>query len=406
MDPSLVARLPVTDHIKPLPLTAEVTGHVVGNAVVMFAAIVVVAGRFLCRTVLGAGLGKDDWLVLASLILSTASSGIYIAMCVAGAGHNTIEVAMLGNLPHILLMTFVIFPTTVLSLALTKFSILFFYMRVFKDRMRLYCWVTMGLVFAWSWAVFLSNLFICTPIRAQFDLTVAKPDSCGNQVPILQASIIVNILTDIVIMIPPMKTIWSLNMRRPEKLGLMMSFMMLIGVVVVGIVRIHYASAVDVRKDLTATMPISAFAMCIELNLAIICVSIPMLRPLYMRYRTKCSASKLSEEEAQHSAGAGGSSSYGKERYSKRSRSRAAGPAVDITLNTLFAGDQHKDDYGVGGVSNTIVEVGSAHSVGSGQESERVLTGNAGVSPGHLGHDGGHSVGAIGVHKMWEIRRE
>lgn len=68
MDPSLVARLPVTDQVTPLPLTAEVTGHVVGNAVLMFAAIVVVAGRFLCRTFLGAGLGKDDWLILASLV--------------------------------------------------------------------------------------------------------------------------------------------------------------------------------------------------------------------------------------------------------------------------------------------------------------------------------------------------
>lgn len=91
---------------------------------------------------------------------------------------------------------------------------LFFYMRVFKDRMRPYCWITMGLVFVWSWAVFLANLLICTPIRAQFDLAVAKPDSCGNQVPIFQALIIVDILTDIIIMILPMSTLFFLLWRR------------------------------------------------------------------------------------------------------------------------------------------------------------------------------------------------
>ncbi|KAL8395860.1 hypothetical protein RB595_003348 [Gaeumannomyces hyphopodioides] len=312
------------------------------------------------------------------------------------------EVAMTGNLPHILLIVFVIVITSPLGLAMVKLSVLFFYMRIFDRKMRMYCWIVMGGVFVWFVATTMANIFICTPVRAQFDLAVAKPDSCGDQLPIFKSITIINLLTDIVIMIMPMKTIWSLNMRATEKIGLMMSFLLLFGVVIVGIVRYHYLSTVDLRTNITGTMPLSLFTTIIELNLGIVCVSIPMLRPLYTRYRAKFSASKLSDE-AQRSdlqTYGGGKS---KNRSGKTSR-RRAGPAVDITLATFYDGAQ-KDEYGVGGVSEAAVEAGSSHSAGSGGESERNLTRGAAQSSKQA-FDGRQAGGAIEVHKKWEIRRD
>jgi hypothetical protein len=56
-----------------------------------------------------------------------------------------------------------------------------------------------------------------------------------------------------------------------------------------------YLSTVDMRGDLTHTMPITVFLSAFEPNLAVLCASIPMLRPCYTRFRKRRNDSKLSK---------------------------------------------------------------------------------------------------------------
>lgn len=79
----------------------------------------------------------------------------------------------------------------------------------------------------------------------------------------------------------------------------------LTSVIVVGAVRVHYVSSTDLRGDTTGTMPLSLLLICIEPNFGILCVNIPMLRPLYSRWRAKHSSSQLTDHNKYGSNSAG-----------------------------------------------------------------------------------------------------
>ncbi|KAI6778520.1 uncharacterized protein J7T54_005044 [Emericellopsis cladophorae] len=92
-------------------------------------------------------------------------------------------------------------------------------------------------------------------------------------------------------------TIWNLNMRTSDKLGLALAFSIGIGMTVVGIIRAIYVSTTSVKGDITATLLTNLFLTVIEQQLAIITVSIPMLRPLWRRYRGRLGGYSLDESE-------------------------------------------------------------------------------------------------------------
>lgn len=63
-------------------------------------------------------------------------------------------------------------------------------------------------------------IFLCTPISGQWT-GIGK---CGAYIPMIQSLIATNALGDLVIMALPMKTIWSLQTRTTDKIGIMSCF--------------------------------------------------------------------------------------------------------------------------------------------------------------------------------------
>lgn len=84
-------------------------------------------------------------------------------------------------------------------------------------------------------------------------------------------------------------------------------------VVVAATCRLIYISTVLRNENITATLATIMFLLTLEPNLAILCVSIPMLRPLYAMYRKRSGGSRLKETDE------GGKSKYAK------SKSRSGG---------------------------------------------------------------------------------
>lgn len=56
----------------------------------------------------------------------------------------------------------------------------------------------------WGVAHFLANVFICSPVKAQYDLEAAASGACGDQIRLAQSLIITNIVGDLFIMVLPM----------------------------------------------------------------------------------------------------------------------------------------------------------------------------------------------------------
>ncbi|KAH7323231.1 hypothetical protein B0I35DRAFT_500090 [Stachybotrys elegans] len=355
-------QMPQTSGITPLPLKPETLAHVVAECIVHGIVFIVVALRIYCRMYLGSGVGMDDYMIIAATLLSTVLLGLILALQLAGAGYGVQETA--HNLSSILFMTFIVVPFYLSTLLASKLSMLAFYLRIFeRHSLKLWVFVTMGFCVVWAVGHFLGNVFICKPVQAQWNLNLIMTGrgTCGDQIPIFQSMIISNMLMDLIIMTLPLKTIWGLQMRFMEKLGLMMSFLLLGAVIIVGSVRVHYVSTVDLRSDLTKTMPISLFLTVIEPNFAILCVSIPMLRPIYRSYRARYGSSrgatKLSDHVTPNQASSGAIRS-GK-------GSKKAGPDT-IALYSIN-GDDDQTKF------TTNIEVGSNQSFET-EASARELT--------------------------------
>lgn len=80
-------------------------------------------------------------------------------------------------------------------------------------------------------------------------------------------------------------------------------------------------------------MPTTAFLFILEPNLAILCVSIPMLRPFYAKYRKRMGGSKLNETDEQSGA------------FQEQSRTGVLGSQSKTTSRTGEAPMWEMDEY-------------------------------------------------------------
>ncbi|EFX05199.1 integral membrane protein [Grosmannia clavigera kw1407] len=169
------------------------------------------------------------------------------------------------NIPLILRLLVayeLIFATSTFTI---KVSVLLFYLRVFvTPAMKLAAKLTLAFVVLWTVGNIMQVFLICRPFAATYDTDV--PGTCGNQVASFIAIGCFNIVTDVIIIILPIPTVC---------------------VSVVAIARIVALTRLDMKANLTGTMIYADFLSAVEPNLAILCVSLPMLRTLKSRMRTK-----------------------------------------------------------------------------------------------------------------------
>ncbi|KAK8140185.1 hypothetical protein PG984_000251 [Apiospora sp. TS-2023a] len=186
--------------------------------------------------------------------------------------------ALLANLPKILRM-----------------SVLCFYRRLFvngSEWMQKATWVMMAVVTAWFLSFALAMVFTCTPIRRQWIPTVEG--HCINSINVYATLIITNILTDLVIIGLPVRAVWTLQMRKLEKAVLMCCFGLGLSVCAISVVRVNVIFNFEVQNNITGTVDQTFLLSVMECYIAIISISLRMLRPFYRRWRARHS-SKLSD---------------------------------------------------------------------------------------------------------------
>lgn len=112
----------------------------------------------------------------------------------------------------------------VLSLSCTKVSILLLYLRIFPVRtVVLICWGTIAVIVAWAIATILAGCLICRPFAFNWDPTIPG-GYCGNQVSSFTATGVINLVTDVVVLITPMPSLYRLQMAMYKKVTLMTVF--------------------------------------------------------------------------------------------------------------------------------------------------------------------------------------
>ena len=110
------------------------------------------------------------------------------------------------------------------SVNLPKFAILSLYHRIFPSKnIRRAVWVNLAVLVCLTMATVIAGLAECTPFAANWypDLRGAH---CINKLAFYRYGSIPNILTDIAMLILPLKVVWNLQTSTRLKIGLIATF--------------------------------------------------------------------------------------------------------------------------------------------------------------------------------------
>ncbi|KAL9046300.1 MAG: hypothetical protein Q9214_000831 [Letrouitia sp. 1 TL-2023] len=177
--------------------------------------------RFVSRKISKAGFGYDDYLAVAAMLLANGTAvcvlveGLAVSYDVGKHIKDARPDAVL--LWHKVLYVYENFYAP--AIATTKFSILFFYNRIFSIKnFRIILYAIGTTVMMWWIAMQFTVIFECAPI----DLTWSphKEGHCISLKKFFLGQAIPNIATDLILLLIPIPMIWNLQLPRSQRIAL------------------------------------------------------------------------------------------------------------------------------------------------------------------------------------------
>ncbi|CAG8904107.1 unnamed protein product [Penicillium egyptiacum] len=272
------------------PIETPAQRQVLGVAIA-FSILAVVA---VCLRLLAHHLARKRWIltdyfIIAAGIFAVGLQSISITGVIQagiGYGHVNTIAGTFGTEPIIKLLQLII-PLQflwVLSLSCTKISILFLYLSIFPVTWVVrVSWATMALIVGWTIGTILAGCLICRPFAFNWDQTIPG-GSCGNQVTSFKVTGIINLITDVVVLVTPMPLLYKLQMATYKKVTFITIFGLGAVTCIISILRISVLSTMDFT-DITYSIPRANIFSGLEPCLAVILASVPMMRPLLGRLR-------------------------------------------------------------------------------------------------------------------------
>ncbi|KAH6665401.1 hypothetical protein B0J14DRAFT_660576 [Halenospora varia] len=269
---------------QPAPRAA---GFVAVLVIFTILAVFFVGLRLVARIVFLKNGGRDEVAIVCALLCSI---GLFVA---------SMKEVQYGGGKHVAdsLWVAIIFYNA--SLALTKFAIILQYLRVFVGRkMRIACWVAMGIVVAYGVETLFTSIFACVPISGFWDLDLQA--RCINKKFQWFFNASFNIFTDLIVLILPMPALMEIQLPKKQKIVLMFVFALGGFVCLISILRLHSLYTLSVSSDLTYDNLNAAMWSAIEANTGIICASLQTVRPVVARifpriFATSRNTSKASQ---------------------------------------------------------------------------------------------------------------
>ncbi|KAK0663838.1 hypothetical protein DIS24_g1009 [Lasiodiplodia hormozganensis] len=171
----------------------------------------------------------------------------------------------------------------VISLGLSKLSILAQYLRIFVTvRTVRAIWACIIFVIAYTLQSLIVGIFSCNPPRKFWDPTLQE-GSCINYTLYYYVAAALNILTDLAIILVPVPALRHLNVSRTKRIGVMLLFSVGGFGCIVSIIRLWTLYSLDLavrRGDSTYANASPALWSSIEIHVCIICACLPSLSPM------------------------------------------------------------------------------------------------------------------------------
>ncbi|KAL8663169.1 MAG: hypothetical protein Q9202_004101 [Teloschistes flavicans] len=283
----IIASWPKPNYVNPETRGPALT---VVNIVFIILVVLVVALRFYTRLRITRSFGLDDWVIGASLIPTFALT-VVVLVADNHYGWNRHSWDLHAhNGPHgykLCLSAQILF---FWAATLNKISLLCFYKRLTTGGIYKlwYKWcIVGGIAFQVTMliAFFIVAVNACKPLSAFWTPLATYPHECIDEGNYMLSFGIITIFLDFAILLLPIPLVMGLQLSRKQRIAVCTLFGLGFIVCIAGIVQVYYID-VALRKSYDETWdgwPLWV-ASAVEVDLGILCVSVPAIRPFLAIY--------------------------------------------------------------------------------------------------------------------------
>jgi hypothetical protein len=209
-----------------------------------------------------------------------AYNSLMLAMVHHGFGHHLMAIPT-ADRTIVLLLFWLAQICFKISVHLTKISLIMLYMGIFGTVQwyRNLSLVLIGILSLYVVVAFITGLFQCNPIPKSW--TMDLEGKCITNIYFFIFNAAFGLGTDIVVLLLPFPILLGLKLRVSQKLALLPVFGLGIFIVVISAVRLA-ALASNLKTDVTYDLRSNIWTIS-EMNVAIICACLPMIRVLFIR---------------------------------------------------------------------------------------------------------------------------
>ncbi|KAF3032394.1 hypothetical protein E8E12_003884 [Didymella heteroderae] len=171
-----------------------------------------------------------------------------------------------------------------LAINLVKATFVYQYLRIFSHlrHPKYYCFLLLFLIIgATAWGAF-GIIFLCDPVKMYWDVRV--DGRCMNAEHHFWSTSIIGIVIDWAIWILPMPIVGKLRLPRRQKWGLLGVFGLGGFVCIVSVLRLALVHKAAHMGKMTKSGTYAVVWSTIELNVAIICASLLVMKPLFAKW--------------------------------------------------------------------------------------------------------------------------
>ncbi|KAF2277553.1 uncharacterized protein EI97DRAFT_457554 [Westerdykella ornata] len=275
LPPEMIAALAKEDQ------SPQIIGVVAAFTAIAFVCVVL---RFFVRITMVRIVGMEDYFMAISMLSSIFTSVCLIQGARLGNGRHMINVPM-TNGKRIFLYLFFGILTYHISLTATKLSILLQYRRIFTlKNSRIVIYIAMGICTACGLTAIVSAIFTCVPVDAYWNFTKRPFSKCVNQDAMYHANAGINMFTDLLVAVLPIRNLWTLRIPLRQKIAVVILLTLGWFVVIISVLRLVFLVKVAQHPEDTTWYggPVALWS-ALEINLAIVCATTPALKPLIVK---------------------------------------------------------------------------------------------------------------------------
>ncbi|KAF9872490.1 integral membrane protein [Colletotrichum karsti] len=257
----------------------EVRNIAIALSVITFPAV---ALRCFSRWMITHRLWWDDWTAIFATILLAALAGVEIASADLGFGMHYWNVEPSAG-EKLIKLFYVAQQIYILIQVFAKISILLFFSRIFPAKwFQLTVRYFIIFLFSHGFIFLLLIIFQCTPISSIWDRSNSVR-KCMDVTAIGYAGAVFSIVEDLVILILPIPELYKLQLNIRKKIALGLMFSLGSFACITTMVRLKYLVTFSSTFDTTWDNVDIVIWSIIEEFCAILCASLPALRPLLQK---------------------------------------------------------------------------------------------------------------------------